>query len=154
MKRSKDYINLREEDWVADSEAFERQVDLKMKLIDHVPDNYKGYNARWTGQGITTDHIDQLCEEVYEALSGIILREIEEPHEVIIPGKKALIRQPFVRPLRIERRTFSVGRKVYAVAKRRQIRLLSLRQSKRRYRDPLLNLVQARPVQQETAVAI
>ena len=78
---------------MADSEAFERQVDLKMKLIDHVPDNYKGYTARWTGQGITTDHIDQLCEEVYEALSGIILSEIKEPHEVIIPGEKALIHE-------------------------------------------------------------
>jgi len=77
----KDFLNLMDNDWKLDQDAFDRQKELKKELKAKVPGNIKDdYKAKWTGRGITTDHIDQLCEDVYEALSGIILSEIDEPH--------------------------------------------------------------------------
>ena len=40
------------------------------------------YQASWTGEGITTDHINQLCNDVYSALERIILAEIKNPHQI------------------------------------------------------------------------
>jgi hypothetical protein len=75
----KDFQNLSPVDWRPDKVAHNRQVDLKARLETHVPTNTIHYPAQWTGRGITTSHIDQLCEDVYNALSKTMLAEIENP---------------------------------------------------------------------------
>ena len=79
---AKDYINLDENDWSVDHQLLDRQVALKKQLNDLLKQNVYSYTARWTGSGITSDHIDQLCEDVYHSLEKVILSEIENPHKI------------------------------------------------------------------------
>lgn len=79
---AKDYINLDEQDWFVDRPLFDRQAALKKQLNDLLKQNVYSYTARWTGSGITSDHIDQLCEDVYHSLEKVILSEIEKPHKI------------------------------------------------------------------------
>ncbi len=78
-----DFLNLDEKEWTVDEEAHTKQNNLKRRLQDYVPQHVKPYKSRWTGDGITTDHINQLCEDVFTALAGIIQEEIEHPHEIV-----------------------------------------------------------------------
>ncbi|MFN2281852.1 MAG: NACHT domain-containing protein, partial [Anaerolineales bacterium] len=86
----RDFRNL-DEDWIPDREAHSSQEQLKMDLEEHVPDNTFKYEAQWTGDGITRDHIDQLCEEVYDSLSGVILAEVEKSPHTLLPGEKKIL---------------------------------------------------------------
>ena len=79
---AKDFLDLDEPAQAVDEEAHGRQESLKERLAAYVPGNVHHYQAQWTGDGITTDHIDQLCEDVYSALERIILDETNHPHEV------------------------------------------------------------------------
>ena len=84
---AKDFQNLDEEDWTVDDKAHKQQRDLKARLQGYIPHNIRSYSARWTGDAtsgetISTEHIDQLCADVYDALSSIILDEIEHPHSI------------------------------------------------------------------------
>lgn len=79
---ARDFLNLDETEWTVAEEAHTRQNDLKERLHNQFPRNVFTYQARWTGEGITTDHIDQLCEDVYSALAHIITEEIEHPHQI------------------------------------------------------------------------
>ena len=79
---ARDFQNLDEKEWTVDTEAHAAQNNLKERLQKHVPENVFTYQARWTGDGITTDHIDKLCEDVFSSLERIILDEIEHPHEI------------------------------------------------------------------------
>jgi NACHT domain- and WD repeat-containing protein len=66
-------------DRVPDEKARERLNDLKRRLDDHLPGNvHDQYRARWESDRISSDHLDQLCEDVYEALAGVITAEIAE----------------------------------------------------------------------------
>ena len=80
---ARDFLDLDEKTQAVDEAAHRRQDSLKARLAAYVPDNVHSYHAHWTGAGITTDHIDQLCEDVYAALERIILDEIEHPHAVV-----------------------------------------------------------------------
>lgn len=82
----KDFLNLLDEDWTPDLKARDSQNELKAQLEGHVPGNVYHYRAKWTGRGTTTAHVDQLCEDVYQALSKIILSEIEKAN---LPGTGA-----------------------------------------------------------------
>ena len=84
----RDFQNLGGEDWLPDQAALTSQNRLKQRLADHVPGNECHYQARWTGRSITTGHIDQLCQDVYQTLAGIILAEIENPHLAAVTRKK------------------------------------------------------------------
>ncbi len=53
--------------------------DLKRRLSDSLAGNVHQYSPRWTGNGITLDHLDQLCDDVYECLARVVLAEIERP---------------------------------------------------------------------------
>jgi len=75
----RDYLDLDEKRKAVDTAARSQQQALKERLAAYVPGNVYRYRARWTGNGITTDHIDQLCQDVYESLERIILAEIERP---------------------------------------------------------------------------
>ncbi len=65
-------------DRAPDEEARARLDDLKTRLDDHLPGNIRQYGARWEGDRIAREHLDQLCEEVYEALAGVITAEIDQ----------------------------------------------------------------------------
>jgi len=80
---AREFLNLDEKEWTVDEEAHTKQNDLKKRLQDYAPHNVFPYQARWKGDGITKDHIDQLCEDVYSALARIIEDEIEHPHEIV-----------------------------------------------------------------------
>lgn len=80
---ARDFQDLNEKEWIVDEETRKKQNDLKERLHKHVPKNVFTYQARWTGKGITKDHIDKLCEDVYNSLSRIILDEIDHPYEIV-----------------------------------------------------------------------
>ena len=90
----RDFQNMGEGDWIPDADARASQARLRERLQAHVPGNVYRYQAGWTGRGITIDHIDPLCKDVYDSLSGIILKEIEEPHQVATPEDEAVLIQP------------------------------------------------------------
>jgi hypothetical protein len=62
---------------LADGEAERRVEDLKDRLREHLPGNIHEYQARWTGSGLTTDHLAALCDDVYAHLSALIQQEIK-----------------------------------------------------------------------------
>lgn len=88
---AKDFLNLVEEEWTIDEDALEKQNDLKERLRGY---HIFPYQVRWTGDGISTDHIDQLCEDVYNSLSHIIEQEIGHPHQIVPPEEVVIHIQP------------------------------------------------------------
>ncbi|MGD8238788.1 MAG: DUF4062 domain-containing protein [Armatimonadota bacterium] len=74
------YVDL-DETGTVDDEAQRRLRQLKARLADHLPGNIHRYAARWSGQGITSEHLKALCEDVYEALSSVILAELARQRE-------------------------------------------------------------------------
>ena len=68
-----------------DDQAAKRLENLKERLRALVPDNLHDYSASWVGADppdseqspITLGHIDQLCDDVYNSLFGIIKHEID-----------------------------------------------------------------------------
>ena len=91
---ARNFLNLDEKEWTVAEEEHTRQNDLKKRLHDHFPQNVFSYQARWTGGGITTDHIDRLCEDVYSSLARIIQDEIQHPHEIIASEEYLVHIQP------------------------------------------------------------
>jgi hypothetical protein len=61
-----------------DAEVHGRQEYLKDTLRHALQGNVHEYEAEWTGSGITTGHLPQLCADVYNALSRIILQQIAQ----------------------------------------------------------------------------
>ena len=59
-----------------DEEAAALLSDLKTRLRKVLGDNVVEYRAQWTGQGIGETHLAQLCADVEERLSTLILQEI------------------------------------------------------------------------------
>ena len=66
-----------DENGVPDEEAGTRLRALKTKLREHLPGHVHEYEARWTGSGSSSEHLDQLCEDVKASLSRVILEEID-----------------------------------------------------------------------------
>ena len=85
---ARDYLNL-DRSGHLDTAARGKLESLKEKLRGILPRNCREYTAKWVGSDpedpssspITTDHIPQLCEDVYAALRGIIEQEIERLEE-------------------------------------------------------------------------
>ncbi len=93
---AKDFHDLDELDWTVDDKAHNQQRELKVRLQGYIPQNIRLYSARWSGDAvsgetITTEHIDQLCADVYDDLSRIILEEIEHPHSITALEETVLI---------------------------------------------------------------
>jgi len=80
-KSGRDYIDL-EEDGKPSLEAQQQLADLKGRLRSLLPDKVFDYEAEWKDGGVSTDHIDHLCEDVYNSLSRIILEQIAKIEEV------------------------------------------------------------------------
>ena len=75
-KTAKDFIDL-DEDGRQDTEAHERLMRVKERLRNDLPGNVHEYtDCRWTGSGCTNIHLDKLCDDVYDELSGIIKQEV------------------------------------------------------------------------------
>ena len=78
---AEDYTDLNTVDGekVPDKRAKGKLDDLKNKLEEKLGrTNIYRYGAEWKGNGITSDHIQKLCEDVYASLSRIIEKEISE----------------------------------------------------------------------------
>jgi hypothetical protein len=65
-----------------DEEAAEQLQALKDALRRHLPGHVYDYEAEWDGNGPTLSHLDRLCEDVVEALSGVIGQQVQELGEV------------------------------------------------------------------------
>jgi len=65
-----------------DSEARQHLERLKNQLRELLPGNVHEYETGWSGDGAATGHIGQLCEDVYESLSGVILEQIARLEQV------------------------------------------------------------------------
>jgi len=62
---------------VPDGQARARLDGLKRRLAAHLPGHVRdGYRARWEVDRISRDHLGQFCDDVYEALAGVITAEI------------------------------------------------------------------------------
>ena len=72
-----------------DANAATRLRDLKQRLDDMLPGNVHHYRARWLGEGITLDHLDQLCEDVTQCLSSVILDQLTRPISAPLPTEGA-----------------------------------------------------------------
>ncbi|MGD2104599.1 MAG: DUF4062 domain-containing protein, partial [Anaerolineae bacterium] len=73
--RARAYVDLDEMGSV-DHVAKRRLRQLKARLADHLPGNIHQYTARWSGERITSEHLQALCDDVFEALSSVILAEL------------------------------------------------------------------------------
>lgn len=68
--------------------------DLKTRLKDVLGGNYHEYPVHWAKSGPTRDHIDRFSKDVYDALSKVILSEIEHPREALATAKASTHIQP------------------------------------------------------------
>lgn len=59
-----------------DEEASRRLSLLKRRLRTRLGANIHEYEATWTGNGISTDHLDVLCTDVYDRLEAVIRLEM------------------------------------------------------------------------------
>ena len=120
---TRDFLDLDMANQSVERQAHRQQEALKERLAAYLPnENVHTYQARWTGDGITTDHVDQLCTDVYAALERIILAEFDHPHEhdaqmketthllPFEPLDKTDVEGPAHRKFAEERLAFFVGR--------------------------------------------
>lgn len=70
------YIDISDEG--VDADAQRRLARLKEALRSRLPGNVYDYTVEWTGESITTKHLEPLCQAVYDRLSGMISREIAQ----------------------------------------------------------------------------
>ena len=89
-----EFVDLDPASGTVDAEALEAQARLKATLAARLPGNVHTYEARWTGAGITTDHIGRLCEEVRVCLARVIQAEMEHPHSPAEAGGEAIRPDP------------------------------------------------------------
>ena len=75
--KTKDLIDL-DEHGNPDKDASSLLDNLKARLRTRLPGNIHEYNSNWKDGCITTSHIEKLCDDVYQSLSRVILREIEQ----------------------------------------------------------------------------
>ncbi|WHY58636.1 tetratricopeptide repeat protein [Peribacillus simplex] len=78
----KQFIDLNKETGKHDSYSNFRLSDLKERIEHKLSDRILRYNAKRSGKGLTKGHLDQMCDEVYEQISHIIISQLE------LKGKK------------------------------------------------------------------
>ena len=73
----KDFVDLAP-DGQRDAQAAGRLDALKERITRHIADeNICKYRVRWTGHGIAPGDLDGFCEQVWQRLSAVVLRQIE-----------------------------------------------------------------------------
>jgi WD40 repeat protein len=66
-----------------DADAKERLLDLKADLGKTLgEENVQEYEVEWTDGGPSTDHIDRLCDDVYQALSSVIENQLADLEQI------------------------------------------------------------------------
>jgi WD40 repeat protein len=62
----------------AEAEAGARRAldALKTRLREKLGDSVREYEAHWTEDGITSDHLNRLCQDVHDCLAGVIGEEL------------------------------------------------------------------------------
>lgn len=74
---TKDFQDIDKSTSKLDSDLQKKQEELKDQLKGLLPkENIFEYKAQWKGEGVTTDHMDKLCSEVYDSLKAAISAEI------------------------------------------------------------------------------
>jgi WD40 repeat protein len=76
-KRAEGFLDLNE-DGELDPTAVTQLEKLKDMLRRRLSGNILDYQARWTNGGVTTDHLNQLCDDVYQSLAGVIRHELDQ----------------------------------------------------------------------------
>jgi WD40 repeat protein len=79
--RARDFLDLNE-DGTVNADAREQLRRLRDELRQRLGPNVSEYVSNWQGNGIEASHLDELCSRVYERLSAVIIREIEELEQV------------------------------------------------------------------------
>jgi len=75
-EHARDFLDL-DERGIPASDAQARLEDLKARLRRHFPaEHIYDYQAGWSGEGLTEDHLDALCARVEADLSRVILEQI------------------------------------------------------------------------------
>lgn len=74
-KESQGFVDL-DPDGLVDTIAAKKLSDLKANLDRYLTKNVHRYSASWFDRGPTLDHLEQLCEDVYQDLEKVILTEI------------------------------------------------------------------------------
>ena len=80
-KKAKDYIDLTTEGSI-NKDAQDKLEALKINLEGKVgKDNIFNYQTKWSDQGTTTEHLNNLCDDVYASLAAVIQQSIDELEE-------------------------------------------------------------------------
>ena len=95
------FVDLRP-DGTRDDDARRRLGELKARLAAALGPRLHRYRARWTGDGLSGDHLAQLCDDAYRGLSELILAELE--------SVEANDEERAAREFAAERTRFFVGR--------------------------------------------
>jgi WD40 repeat protein len=74
-RRAGDYLDLDGEGG-PDQAAAERLARLKDSLRARLGEHMREYVTEWTGEGAAHTHLDRLCEDVYQALAGVLESEL------------------------------------------------------------------------------
>ena len=80
-----------------EGESRARLDELKSRLRACLPENVFEYPVKWAGQAPASDHLDTLCDQVYQKLSGIILEEIRHLEDIDPVEKEAADHEAFLR---------------------------------------------------------
>jgi hypothetical protein len=104
-KTAGDYLDL-DETGAVDADAQARLAGLKARLKERLGENVHAYGARWQSGSVSTGHLEALCQDVWEALSRVILGELAELQNMDPLEKEAEDHEAFGR----ERARFFFGR--------------------------------------------
>jgi len=104
-KRAEGFLDL-SEDGEPDPTAVAQLEKLKDMLRRRLPGNILDYQARWTSSGVTTDHLNQLCDDVYQSLAGVISHELDQL-ETVEPLEAEIAEHEF---FGVDRARFFTGR--------------------------------------------
>jgi len=91
-----DFLDLNA-DSAKETNASKKLVALKNQLRQLLPGNVHDYGVKWKEDGITTDHLEQLCKDVYDELSNIILEEISHLEKIDTLNKEIADHETFAR---------------------------------------------------------
>jgi len=89
----KDFVDCDQEE--PDPHAAGKLTDLKTHLKAVLGENYREYKAHWEEKGLSMEHLDQLCKDVYHRLEQVILQEIAALEQVEPLEKEIAAHQAF-----------------------------------------------------------
>ena len=75
--RAGDFLDL-DKEGRPDIESRQRLERLQAEMHIRMVNNIHNYSANWTDLGPSTDHLEQLCSDVYDRLSDVIKEEVRQ----------------------------------------------------------------------------